>query len=178
MRHPFVLAVLLACAALPVREITTDVPAAGLPSASQYAATLLPETPGVVPWRTLGQVETERVGIRMVNKFSSEILALDQKEVKLQGFMVPLDVGDRQKRFLITAVPADCSFCLPAGPDALVEVLAKTPVRYGTEPIVVSGRFWVLKDDAGGLLYRLTDAEAVGPAAPAAPAPAAARKKK
>ena len=169
------LAVLLACAPLPARAVSTDVPATGLPTASQYAATLLPETPGVVPWRTLAQVETEQVGLRMVTRFSSEILALDQKDVKLQGFMVPLDVGDRQKRFLLTAVPVDCAFCLPAGPDALVEVEAKTPVRFGIEPIVVSGRFSVLKDDAGGLRYRLTDAEAAGPATPA---PAAARKKK
>lgn len=173
MRKVLFLAVLLTGAALPARAVSTDVPPAGLPTASQYATTLLPETPGVVPWRTLAQVETEQVGVRMVNKFSNAILALDQKEVKLQGFMVPLDVGDRQTRFLITAVPVDCAFCLPAGPEALVEVLARTPVRYGIEPIVVSGRFSVLKDDAGGLLYRLTGAVAVGPASPA---PAAIRK--
>ena len=175
MRKALFLAVLLACTALPARAVSTDVPPAGLPTASQYATTLLPETPGVVPWRTLAQVETEQVGLRMVTRFSNAILALDQKEVKLQGFMVPLDVGDKQSRFLLTAVPVDCAFCLPAGPEALVEVLARTPVRYGIEPIVVSGRFAVLKDDAGGLLYRLTGAEAVGPATPAA---AAIRKQK
>jgi len=108
-----------------------------------------------------------------VPEFSREILALDRKDVKVQGFIVPLDMGDRQKRFLITAVPPHCSFCLPAGPDAIVEVVAKTAVRYGFDPIVVSGRFSVLKDDAGGLLYRLTDAEQVevvklAPGAPAA----------
>jgi len=42
----------------------------------------------------------------------------------------------------------------------------KTPVKYGFEPIVVSGRFAVLKDDPTGVLYRLTDAEAVGSAMP------------
>ena len=175
MRKVLLLAVLLACAALPARAVSTDVPAEGLPTASQYATTLLPETPGVVPWRTLARVETEQVGLRMVSRFAPEILALDQKDVKLQGFMVPLDVGDRQKRFLLTAVPVDCAFCLPAGPEALVEVLAKTAVGYGVEPIVVSGRFAVLKDDAGGLLYRLTGAEAVGRAAAV---PAAMPRKK
>ena len=75
--------------------------------------------------------------------------------------MIPLDVSDKQKRFLLTAVPTHCSFCLPAGPDALVEVVAKTPVRYTFEPIVVAGRFAVLKDDSTGLLYRLTDAAQV-----------------
>jgi len=175
MRKALFVAVLLACAALPAHAVSTDIPAAGLPTASQYATTLLPETPGVVSWRTLARVETEQVGLRMVSRFATEILALDQKDVKLQGFMVPLDVGDRQKRFLLTAVPVDCAFCLPAGPEALVEVLAKTAVGYSVEPIVVSGRFAVLKDDAGGLLYRLTGAEAVGRAAAA---PAAVPRKK
>jgi hypothetical protein len=156
--------------------VTTDIPAGGLPSAQHYSTAILPERAGVVPWRTLAQVETEQVGVRVVNKFSREILALDQKDVKLQGFIVPLDIGDRQKRFLLSAVPAECPFCLPAGPDALVEVQAKTPVRYGVEPIVVSGRFSVLQGEEGGLLYRLVDAESLGPAI-AAPAGSAAAAK-
>jgi hypothetical protein len=92
--------------------------------------------------------------------------------VKVQGFIIPLDMGDKQKRFLLAAVPPHCSFCLPAGPDSVVEVVAKSAVRYGFEPIVVSGKFAVLKDDAAGLLYRLTDAELVEVAklAPGAPA--------
>ena len=56
---------------------------------------------------------------------------------------------------------------MPAGPEGLVEVVAKTPVRFGTAPIVVGGKFSVLKDEAGGLLYRLTDAVAIGAALPA-----------
>ena len=47
------------------------------------------------------------------------------------------------------------------GPDQLVEVQAKTPVKYGFEPIVVTGKFVVLRDDPMGLYYRLTDAVAV-----------------
>ena len=44
----------------------------------------------------------------------------------------------------------------------MVEVIAKTPVKYGFEPIVVSGKFAVLKDDPTGVLYRLTDAVSIG----------------
>ena len=47
---------------------------------------------------------------------------------------------------------------MPGGPDAIVEVLAKTPIKYGFEPVVLSGKFSVLKDDPTGLYYRLTDA--------------------
>ena len=59
---------------------------------------------------------------KMVAEFSHEILGLDQKDVHVQGFIIPLDIGDKQKRFLLSAVPPHCPFCLPAGPDAIVEV--------------------------------------------------------
>jgi hypothetical protein len=50
----------------------------------------------------------------------------------------------------------------------VVEIIARTPVKFAFEPIVVSGRFVVLKDDANGVLYRLTDAVYTGAAMPAA----------
>ena len=132
---------------------------APLPPAS-YLDQPLPELKGVVSWKTLGQVTPVRQQDRFVPEFSKDVSALDKKEVKLQGFMMPLDMGEKQKRFLLVAMPPTCAFCLPGGPDQLVEVLAKTPVKYGFEPIVVTGKFVVLKDDPMGLYYRLTDAVA------------------
>jgi hypothetical protein len=153
-------------AAWPALAVNSDIPQAGLPSANDYSMTLLPERAGVVSWRTLAEVQPVKQNGRMVAEFSKNILGLDKKEVRVQGFIVPLDVGDKQKRFLLSAVPPHCSFCMPAGPDSVVEVVAKTPVKYGFEPIIVSGRFAVLKDDPAGVLYRLTDAESIGPAMP------------
>jgi len=128
---------------------------------SPYLAKPLPDLKGVVSWKTLGQVTPVRQQDRFIPRFSEDISALDKKEVKLQGFMMPLDMGEKQKRFLLVAMPPTCALCLPGGPDQLVEVLAKTPVKYGFEPIVVTGKFVVLKDDPMGLYYRLTDAVAV-----------------
>jgi hypothetical protein len=153
-------ALTFALAASPVRAVT-DIPSTGLPSATDYSQTLLPERAGVVSWRTLAQVEPVKRDGKMVPSFSRDILGLDNKDVKIQGFIIPLDLGDKQKRFLLSSVPPHCSFCLPAGPEGVVEVRAKSPVRYGLEPIVVSGRFSVLKNDDEGLLYRITDATQV-----------------
>jgi len=58
-------------------------------------------------------------------------------------------------------VPLTCAFCLPGGPESMVEVKTKTPVKYSMEPVVVEGRFLVLNDDAYGLYYRITDATSV-----------------
>jgi hypothetical protein len=122
----------------------------------------LPELKGVVSWKTLAQVTPVKEKDRFVPQFAKDVSALDKKEVKLQGFMMPLDTGEKQKRFLLTAMPPSCAFCLPGGPDQLVEVQAKNPVKYGFDPIVVTGKFVVLKDDPMGLYYRLTDAVATG----------------
>lgn len=122
------------------------------------AAKPLPELKGVVSWKTLSEVQAVKQKDKFVPQFSSTISALDKKEVKLQGFMMPLEMGDKQKRFILTSMPPSCAFCLPGGPDQLVEIQAKTPVKYGFEPIVVSGTLVVLKDDPMGLYYRLTDA--------------------
>ena len=127
---------------------------------SPYAMKPLPELKGVVSWKTLAEVTPVRQNDRFVPQFSKGVSALDKKEVKLQGFMMPLDMGEKQKRFLLVAMPPTCAFCLPGGPEQLVEVQARTPVKYGFEPIIVSGKFVVLRDDPMGLYYRLTDAAA------------------
>jgi hypothetical protein len=121
----------------------------------------LPELQGVVSWRTLKQVEMVKDKGKMVPQFSDTILVLDKKEVKLQGFMLPLSTGEKQTHFILSAAPPTCPFCLPAGPDSVVEVKSKVPVKFTYEPVVLSGRFAVLKDDPMGIFYRLTDAEPV-----------------
>jgi len=154
--------------------INTGIGGAGLPSATSFSATLLPEREGVVSWQTLAKVQPVKQGGKMVYEYSPDILALDRKEVKVQGFMIPLDIGDKQRHFLISAVPPHCSFCLPAGADAIVEVKATTPVTYTFDPIVVSGRFSVQKDDGSGVLFKMTDAVRVEVGtAPAKPDPTA-----
>jgi len=125
---------------------------------SPWADKPLPELKGVVSWKTLGEVKPVRQKDKFVPAFGKTVATLDKKEVKLQGFMMPLDMGEKQQRFILSALPPTCSFCLPGGPEQMVEVQAKSPVKYGFEPIVLSGKLAVLKDDPMGLYYRLTDA--------------------
>jgi hypothetical protein len=134
-------------------------PAADAPLApAPYADKPLPELKGVVSWKTLGEVKPVKQKDKFVPEFAKSVAALDKKEVKLQGFMMPLDMGEKQARFILTALPPSCSFCLPGGPEQMVEVQAKAPVKYGFEPILLTGKLAVLKDDPMGLYYRLTDA--------------------
>ena len=118
----------------------------------------LPDRKDVVSWKTLSQVELVKQKDRYVPQFAKDVSALDQKEVKVQGFMMPLQVGDKQSHFVLTAMPQSCAFCLPGGPESMVEVKSKTPVKYTFDAVVVTGKLTVLKDDPTGIFYRLTDA--------------------
>lgn len=158
IRRTTLACLLIAAFVMPAAAINTGIPAGGLPTATDFSASLLPERDGVVSWKTLAQVEPVKKEGKIVPEFSRDILALDRKDVKVQGFMIPLEVGEKQRRFLIAAVPPHCSFCLPAGPEAVVEIEAKSPVTYTFDPIVMTGKFAVVKGDLSGVLYRLTDA--------------------
>lgn len=118
----------------------------------------LTERKDVVSWRLLAEVELVKVRDRYQAQFSSGVAALDAKEVKVQGFMMPLEMGDKQSHFILSSTPPTCAFCMPGGPESLVEVKMKKPVAYGFEPIVLTGKLAVLKDDPTGVFYRLTDA--------------------
>ena len=115
----------------------------------------------VLPWSVLTSVTAKKVKTRFLPVFTPVQLALNQKTQRIQGYMMPLDPGEKQVHFLLSSVPLTCSFCTPGGPESMVEVKSKTPVKYSMEPLVVEGRFLVLSDDAMGLYYRMVDATSV-----------------
>jgi hypothetical protein len=121
----------------------------------------LPQRPDVLPWTVLTDVKTKVVNKRVLPAYPADVQALNDKPQRVQGFMMPLEPGEKQKHFLLTSVPLTCSFCTPGGPESMVEVFTKTPVKYSMEPVVVDGKFAVLADDPYGLYYRITDAVAI-----------------
>ena len=128
----------------------------GAPDPSQFKP--LAERKDIVSWKTFAQVELVKMKDRYVPQFAQSVASLDQKEVKVQGFMMPLQVGDKQTHFVLSAMPVTCSFCMPGGPEALVEVKTKQPLKYTFDPVIVSGKLSVLKDDPTGVFYRITEA--------------------
>ena len=121
----------------------------------------LPQRADVVSWQVLTAVQTRTEKNKLLPVFSKEQLALGQKVQRVQGFMMPLEPGERQTHFLLSSVPLTCQFCTPGGPESMVEVKAKTPVKYTLDPVTVEGRFATLTDDEYGLYYRVTEAVAV-----------------
>ena len=123
----------------------------------------LQEREGVLAWALLSAVSNKVEKNKLTPVFPAQVLALDKQKVRVQGFMMPLEPGDKQQHFLLSAVPTSCAFCVPAGPEGLIEVRSKQPVRYSLEAITVEGQLSVLSDDPYGMFYRLLDAQAVKP---------------
>jgi hypothetical protein len=121
----------------------------------------LQERTDVLPWSVLTAVKTRVDKNRVLPVFPADVQALAQKSQRIQGFMMPLEPGEKQKHFLLSSVPLTCAFCVPGGPESMVEVKTKAPVKYSMEAVVVEGNFAVLADDPYGLYYRITDAVAV-----------------
>lgn len=121
-----------------------------------------PAPAGTIPWQLLQSTKTVQKPDRKFGPvFPKEVKDLDKQQVKLYGFMMPLDQAKKQKRFLLSAYPPHCSFCLTGGPESLVEVLADPPIEFTFEPVVISGRLAVLDNDV--VYYRLTNAAAAKP---------------
>jgi uncharacterized protein len=118
----------------------------------------LQERADVVPWGMLTSIKTKTDKNKILPIFDAAQMALHRKTQKVQGFMMPLEPGEKQRHFLLTSVPMSCSFCLPGGPESMVEVRTKTPIKYTLDPVVVEGTFMVLNDDPYGLYYRITEA--------------------
>ena len=121
---------------------------------------------GVVSWDVLDKldVRTEVLGpLRATfhTEYSADIKALDGQDVKLMGFLYPLEGKLEHERFLLTAWPPSCPFCLPAGPTQMIEVFCAEPIAFTEGAILVDGRFELLHADPSGLYYRLHDAKLV-----------------
>ncbi len=113
-----------------------------------------------VSWETLGQVKLVKESGKFIPKFEGDVQKLGGQTVTLKGFMLPLDQASKQQHFILSANPvANCFYCLPGGPESLVEVKASKAVEFNYDPITVSGKLELLKDDPMGMYYRIVEAK-------------------
>ncbi len=121
----------------------------------------LQERADLLSWIVLTDVKTKNIKGNIVPVFNAAQMALNQRSQRVQGFMMPLDPGEKQTHFLLSSVPLNCGFCTPGGPESMIEVRTKTGVKYSMEPVVVEGNFQVLVNDPFGVYYKIVDATPV-----------------
>jgi hypothetical protein len=124
------------------------------------------EKAGVISWDLLRELDVvyETKGPGMTDfktSFTSDLEKLDGTTVRLAGFIYPTEAAETYRHFLLAAYPPNCPFCLPGGATEMVEVFTIEAIRFTYDPLILEGRFELLRDDPSGLLYRLHDARTV-----------------
>lgn len=119
-------------------------------------------------WKTLSKLTykkqyDEMLGFKVdVPVFSDEIKAMEGKVVTVKGYIIPVEGYKGHKEFVFSAFPYNmCFFCGGAGPETVMEVFAKEPVKYTTEAVTLKGKLELNSSDFNRLIYGLRDAEQV-----------------
>ncbi len=141
-------------------------------------STNLPKGQDLIDWALLGTVEIlypnnekppkSKSALRILtpegwekpkSRFPDAIKALNGQELKIAGFMFPLDLAQEgQKRFLLAKTPPTCAFCLPGGPESMVLVEASEPIPFTQNALIVQGHFATLEQNKEGIYYKMTNA--------------------
>lgn len=115
-------------------------------------------------WKTLSKITfvkkyDELLGFKVdLPVFSPEVKKLEGKIVTLRGYIIPVEGYKSHKEFVFSAYPYNlCFFCGGAGPETVMEVFSKEPIKYTADPIVIKGRLKLNGDDINRLMYSLHD---------------------
>lgn len=116
-------------------------------------------------WKTLSLVDFRKKydpaldADVLVPEFSEKVLAFRGKEITIEGYVIPLEIGSNY--FVISAYPFKaCYFCGQAGPETVMEVYVRDKVKaFAHKTVKLRGRLELNTDDINHLFYMLKDAE-------------------
>ena len=116
-------------------------------------------------WKLLGQIKyikkpskdyPEGVMYPIIN---TQLKAKQGKQVVMTGFVVPID---NKSYALSKNVFASCFFCGKAGPETIMGIKMKEPMRFKTDQYVtLKGTFRYNDSDVEDWIYHIEDAEVV-----------------
>jgi hypothetical protein len=120
------------------------------------------EVPNI--WKTLSKITfkkeyDELMGFKVdIPVFSKEVEALDGKVVTVKGYIIPVDGYKSHTEFIFSAFPYNmCFFCGGAGPETVMEVEAKEPIKYTAESVTIKGKLKLNSKDINRLMYSMSD---------------------
>jgi hypothetical protein len=94
--------------------------------------------------------------------FGEELKPWNGKEIKLKGYIVPLQEMRRQNYFVLSSLPfSSCFFCGGAGPETVIEVYLRKDIPFTDQAITLKGKLQLNDSQGDKLMYILRDAEKV-----------------
>jgi len=120
-------------------------------------------------WNTLAKVSYKKqyddlMGFEVdIPVFGEGIMALEGKEIEVEGYVIPVEGYDMQQNFVFSAFPYNmCFFCGNAGPETVMEAYVKDEkIKYSSKPIKIKGILSLNAGDINSLMYILNEVEIV-----------------
>lgn len=113
-------------------------------------------------WKTLMSVKYTFAKEVYIPTFDEKQKALDGKTVTIKGYMYPLTEAPKHQFFMLSYYPTNvCFFCGGAGPETIVEVNAKSVIKFSHRAIELKGTLKLNHKDRDRLFYILMNAEQV-----------------
>lgn len=124
---------------------------------------------GATPWNIFGETGMDEyffvdeegndwIGYRPI--FKKKIKKLEKQEVLVQGYMFPLEQGEKQGLFLLGPFPLSCPYHPHTAANLTIEVKAKAPITFSYDPVNIKGILELVpKDDIYNIFFRLNNAE-------------------
>ena len=115
-------------------------------------------------WKTLSEVafvkSNDGYAEIYLPEFSDNIKTLANKNITLQGYIVPNDGLFKSSEFIISSLPlAQCFFCGgDSGPESVAYVYPQEPIKYISKLVTIKGTLELNETDSNKLLYTLNDA--------------------
>lgn len=121
---------------------------------------------GSKTWKTLSKITyrkqfDELLGFKIdIPVFSADVKALEGKEVVVKGYIIPTEGYKSHTEFVFSAFPYNmCFFCGGAGPETVMEVIAKDPIKFTAEAVSIRGVLELNETDINRLMYILKEVE-------------------
>ena len=119
-------------------------------------------------WKTLSKISykkeyDELMGFKIDKPvFSESVKSLDNKEVTIKGYIIPVEGYKSHKEFIFSAFPYSmCFFCGGAGPETVMEVEAVEGVKYSADAVYLTGILKLNDKDINRLMYKLVNTKLI-----------------
>jgi hypothetical protein len=115
-------------------------------------------------WKDLAQVTykigQDEFGELYIPVFGPSIKGMEGKVVEADGYIIPFEGMFKPEHIILSSLPlAECFFCGSGGPETVMEVMLKTPIKYTSKRVRVRGKLTLNDKDPEKLMYILKEAE-------------------
>lgn len=118
-------------------------------------------------WKNLSEVSykisEDEFGELYLPEFSEKIKAMEGKDIIADGYIIPFEGMFKPEHIILSSLPlAECYFCGSGGPETVMEVMLKSPIKYTSKRVKVRGKLVLNQKDPEKLMYILQEAELIG----------------